>query len=254
MSGRIGIDLWTWSLDVGPEERERLAGFLSEDERARAARYHFARDRERHVVARGRLRELLAARLSTSPAQLRFEYSAHGKPTLAPPGPRVPGGVAPGGDASCKVAPRAVPHFNLSHSHGLAALAICAEAELGLDIEAVRPLSEDIAGRFFSPREVAAYRALPEADRLPGFYRCWTRKEAVLKSLGDGLARPLDSFDVTLGADGPARIERVQGEPDAARTWALLAFVPAAGFEGAIALRAHGLPIDLRRAPSPGDG
>ena len=227
MSGPISIDLWFWPLDTGRAERERLARLLSEDERDRAARFHFDRDRERHIVAHGRLREILAARTAVAPERLRFARSGHGKPTLAePPGPP--------------------PHFNLSHAGGLAALALSDEAELGLDVEAIVPLKEDIAGRFFSAREVAAYRALPEPDRLSGFYRCWTRKEAVLKSLGDGLSRALDSFDVTLRPGEPPRIERIDGEPDAPRTWALLHVEPAPGFVGAIALRSQGRPVVLR--------
>jgi len=228
MSGPISIDLWTWSLDAGQAERERLERLLSEDERARAARFHFDRDRERHIVAHGRLREILAARTRVAPERLRFAVSRHGKPTLAEPaGPP--------------------PHFNLSHAGGLAALALSDDAELGLDVEAIVPLREDVAGRFFSAREVAAYSALPEAERLAGFFRCWTRKEAVLKSLGDGLSRRLDSFDVTLRANEPARIERIDGEPDAPRTWALLHVEPAPGFVGAIALRSQGRPVVLRR-------
>ncbi len=227
MSRSITIDLWTWSLDVGLDERQRLEHFLTEDERARADRYHFARDREHHVVARGRLRELLAARVASSPGSLRFAYSAHGKPTLAASGP--------------------VPHFNLSHARGLAALAISDDAELGLDIEAIEPLREDVAEHFFSRSEVAALRALPESDQLCGFYRCWTRKEAVLKSLGDGLSRALDSFDVSLAPDVPVRIERMDGEPEAPATWRLLAWEPAEGFAGAIALRAHGARVSVNR-------
>jgi 4'-phosphopantetheinyl transferase len=231
MSGPITIDLWIWSLDAGQAERERLARWLSADEAARAARFHFERDQRQHVVAHGRLREILAARTSAAPDRLRFAVSKHGKPTLAEPhGPP--------------------PHFNLSHAGGLAALAVSDDAELGLDIEAIRPLKEDVAGRFFSAREVAAYRALPEPDRLPGFYRCWTRKEAVLKSLGDGLSRRLDSFDVTLRAEEPPRIERIDGEPDAPRDWSLLHFDPAPGFVGAIALRSQGRAVVLRLTSS----
>ncbi|MHC5211448.1 MAG: 4'-phosphopantetheinyl transferase family protein [Planctomycetota bacterium] len=231
MAGSISIDLWTWPLDVDAAERERLARFLSDDELARAQRFHFARDSERHIIARGRLREILAARVSSSPGNLQFAYSEYGKPTLVASDPPP-------------------PHFNLSHSHGLAALAISDGAELGLDIEAIRPLKEDIAGRFFSSREVAGLRALDEADQLPGFYRCWTRKEAVLKALGDGLRRPLDSFDVSLADDAPARIERMEGEANAPREWELVHFIPATGFVGAIALRSHGARVTLARRSS----
>lgn len=225
----IAIDVLTFPLDVAPDERERLARWLAPDERARVARLHSQRERERAQVARGRLRERLAARLGAPPEALRFALSAHGKPALAAPrGPP--------------------PHFNLSHAGGLAALALCDEVELGIDIEALVPVKEKVAERFFSAREVAALAALPAGERLAAFHRCWTRKEAVLKALGDGLTRRLDSFDVPLAARGPLAVERMEGEADPARDWALLAFEPAAGFAGALALRAAGRPVTLTHA------
>jgi len=221
MSDGPTIELWSWPLDVGTEERERLARWLSPDELDRVRRLISGRDRERHVAARGRLREILATRVAAPPAALRFARGGHGKPRLA--------------------WPAAGPHFSLSHSRGLAVLALCAGAELGVDVEEVRPLRAGVAERCFSPREVAALLALPPAERLRAFYRCWTRKEAVLKALGDGLARPLADFDVTLAEDDP-RLERLRGEPEAPRLWKLVHVVPAAGFVGAVALRTPGTP------------
>jgi 4'-phosphopantetheinyl transferase len=226
----ITIDLWTWPLDVEAHECGRLAGFLSEDERERARRFRFDRDRDRYVVARGTLREILAERVAEPPAALRFAYGGHGKPALDRPLPS--------------------PHFNLSHSRDRAALALCDGAALGLDIEAIRPFGEGVAERFFAPGEVAALRALPEHEQVPAFFRCWTRKEAVLKALGDGLARPLAGFEVSLADEERPPLVSMRGEPGAARDWALVHFVPADGFLGAIALRAKGAKLDLRLHPA----
>jgi len=222
----VKVDLWLWALDVDDGERERLAAFLSDDETARAARFVFERDRERFVVGRGRLREILARKVSRAPAELRFSYSENGKPALQ--------GF---GDAQ----------FNLSHSEGVAVLALSQAFELGVDVEFVRPLKEDVAERFFSRREIDQLASLPADDQLAGFYRCWTRKEAIVKAIGDGLSRPLDSFDVSVGADVPAVVERLEGEADAPRAWRLAHFVPAAGYIGAVACRTGGAPIVLTR-------
>lgn len=219
------IDVWVWPLDIGADERVQLASLLSEDETARAQRFVFVRDRERFVVGRGRLRQILGARTGVRAAALRFDYSEHNKPTLAGLG--------------------APLHFNLSHSEGLAALAVADAFELGVDIQAVRPLKENIAARFFSPCELAELDALPEAERLDGFYRCWTRKEAILKALGDGMARPLDSFDVSIST--PARLLRLDGEPNAPATWQIVHFDPGHGFQGAVACRTGGRRIELTR-------
>ncbi len=222
----VEVDLWLWALDVGDVERERLGAFLSDDEGARAGRFVFERDRNRFTVGRGRLREILGRELSRAPAALRFTYSENGKPALAG-----------AGDV----------RFNLSHSEGVAALALARAFELGVDVEFVRPLKEDVAERFFSRREIEQLAGLAADDQLPGFYRCWTRKEAIVKAIGEGLSRPLDSFDVSVAGDAPPVVERLDGEADARHAWRLAHFVPAAGFIGAVACRTGGLPIALTR-------
>jgi 4'-phosphopantetheinyl transferase len=174
-------------------------------------------------VGRGRLRELLARELGGEAAALKFSYSDHDKPFLD----------------------GAPLHFNLSHSDGIAALGVSERHELGVDVEFIRPLKEDIAARYFSRAEMAALAKLADDDQLEGFYRCWTRKEAVVKAIGEGLSRALDSFDVTVAKNAPASIERLEG--DEARHWQLEHFLPAEGFVGAIACRTGGAPIRVTR-------
>jgi 4'-phosphopantetheinyl transferase len=222
----IEVELWVWSLDVDEAERGRLFAYLSEDEVARALRFVFDRDRQRYVVARGRMREILARVLGVTADALRFSYSSHGKPSLS--------------------AASAPLHFNLSHSEGLAALGVSRARELGVDVEHVRPLKEDIAERFFSRGEVAALRALPEDQQLAAFYRCWTRKEAVVKAIGEGLSRPLDSFDVTLDPDA-AHLLRMDGDADGPHVWQLAHFAPVPGFAGAVACRTGGGALVVKR-------
>lgn len=219
----IPVDLWVWGLDVDDAERSRLAALLSEDEAARAARFVFDRDRHRFIAARGQLREILGEVTGRAAASLTFTYASHGKPALID---------APG------------LFFNLSHSEGLAALGVSRAGELGVDVEHERALKENVAERFFSERENNVLRALPEGEQLAAFYRCWTRKEAMVKAVGEGLSIPLDSFDVTLAPGAPAHVERFAGEADA-RVWALAAFDPAPGFAGAVAARTGGASLQL---------
>jgi 4'-phosphopantetheinyl transferase len=229
----ISVPLWTWSLDVGQAEVNRAAAFLSKDECARAYRYVFPRDRDRFIVARGTMREILARRVGTSPKQVEFAYAEHGKPSIA--------------------IPVSAPRFNLSHSLGCAALAISERLEIGIDIEAIQPLKEDIAGQYFSKRERDELSQLPPENRLAGFYRCWTRKEAVIKALGEGLLRSLDSFEVLVSRDGHARLERLVGEPDAVRNWKIIDLDLGPGFVGALACRTGGRPVAVvhQGAPRP---
>src|SRR4028119_658177 len=77
------VHLWDVKLDCDITETERLQQHLSQDERARTARFHFARDAARFVAGRGLLREVLAQYVNTPAAELLFAYNMWGKPSLA---------------------------------------------------------------------------------------------------------------------------------------------------------------------------
>jgi 4'-phosphopantetheinyl transferase len=211
------VHVWRARLDTDADRRAMLATLLSADERERAGRFVFDRDRDRYVVGRGSLRMLLGRYLETPPAQLRFTYGPRGKPALAAGAP-------------------ALPHFNLAHSGDLAVYALALERDVGVDVEAVRPdfATDAIARRFFSPHEVAALRALSAAQRVTAFFSCWTRKEAYIKAQGDGLSLPLDSFDVTLGPDVPAALVSTRPDTAEASRWSLAALTPGDGYAGAV--------------------
>jgi 4'-phosphopantetheinyl transferase len=190
-------------------------------ERRRADGFAFERDRGRFIVARARLRQLLAARLAVRPEAVELAYGAYGKPALAP-----------------RYAESRL-RFNVSHRDDVAVYAFSSASEVGVDVEAVRALrdGDDLAARFFSPREHEAYRALDPRDRPLGFFNCWTRKEAFVKALGSGLSCPLDRFDVSLAPGQPARILRVADAPGGHHGWRLEAFAPAARFVAAVVAR-----------------
>ncbi len=214
------IHAWCASLRQPPAKISRLAQLLSPDESERAARFVFDRDREKYIVARGTLRLLLGHYLHTPPEQLQFRYGPQNKPYLAKADTRLP------------------LQFNLAHSHNLALYAITKHQELGVDIEAIRPLDdkEQIAQRFFSAAEYATLVSLPEKQKLTGFFNCWTRKEAFLKATGDGLTRPLDQFDVSLVPGAPAELLSIEDSTQAAEQWSLFTLNPAEEYIGAIAI------------------
>jgi 4'-phosphopantetheinyl transferase len=189
-------------LDAGPEETRSLESCLSDAERERAARFRFERDRRRFIVARARLREELAARLGVRPEAVRFAYGDNGKPRLA--------------DQALQ--------FSVSHCDDVALFAF-SKTEVGVDIEAIRPVREAdaIAVQFFSPLEHAGYAALAPRDRLLGFFRVWTRKEAFVKALGVGFSMALERFDLSV----------------APRGWHVHSFFPLPGFIASLACH-HG--------------
>ncbi|MDE1992337.1 MAG: 4'-phosphopantetheinyl transferase superfamily protein [Rhizobiaceae bacterium] len=221
------IDVWTWSLDAAPDTAAGLTELLSPEELDRAARFVHDRDRLHFIVGRGRLRTILGRYLDTSPKALSFAYNAYGKPSIV------------SGDGTSW-------HFNLSHSASLAALAVSDHYELGIDIEEIHFLKEDIARRFFSHKEYLTLRALPAEAYLDGFYRCWTRKEAFVKAHGEGLSLPLDSFDVTFDWRTEPKLERLEGDPEAPSDWRILAIETPVTFAGAVVALTRGHPVKLR--------
>ncbi|MDF1856192.1 4'-phosphopantetheinyl transferase superfamily protein [Pseudooceanicola sp.] len=226
----LEIPIHIWPLTGDDAHVERMATLLSADESARAARFVFERDRRAHILARGRLRQVLADAMGKTPHDLTFAYGAHGKPAL-------PDGL----------------EFNLSHSDGLACLALHPEVELGVDIEAFREIEDGVAERFFSSREYADLSALPAAHWSAGFFRCWTRKEAVVKAIGDGLSIPLDAFDVTLTPGVPPRMTRLDPARGSLADWTLAHFDLGPGMVGALAVRARGRAIRPVLATCPKD-
>jgi len=205
------IHVWRAALDLDPAGVDGLEKTLASDERARAARFRFPKDRKRFVARRGILREILASYLGQEPRKLQFRCRPGGKPFL-----------------SCRTHEL---HFNLAHSQGLALYAIACQREVGVDLERIEHHLADleVAERFFSPRECWALRNLPASLRVEAFFNCWTRKEAYLKARGEGLLAPLDSFDVSVTPSQPAAL--LNGGDT---TWSLCALTPAPGYAAAL--------------------
>ena len=219
------VHVWRAALDQTPSQIDSVFRTLSADERARAERFCFPRDREHFIAARGALRAILGVYLNRAPECVSFSYNSHGKPAL----------MLESGEEPIR--------FNMSHSHGVALYAIACERKVGIDLECVRSNLEveQIAERFFSRGEIAALRALPVALRKYAFFLCWTRKEAYIKARGEGLSLPLDRFDVSLVPGEPAALLSTRPDPDEALRWSLreLTLVPP-GYAGALAVEGDG--------------
>ena len=207
------IHIWRARLDLAPESLGRMRSTLAEDERARADRFHFDRDRNHFIACRGILRELIGSYLRCSPTSLRFSYGEFGKPALSLE------------DSSQPI------RFNVAHSSGLALLAFARCCEIGIDVESIRAYfaGDEIAQHYFSKQELAELRALPEAMRTEGFFECWTRKEAYIKARGLGLQIPLQSFSVSLTPGQPETLQSVD-----ASQWTLRSIDVSPGFAGAV--------------------
>jgi 4'-phosphopantetheinyl transferase len=131
--------------------------------------------------------------------------------------------------------------FNVSHSHGIALYAITREREVGVDVEYVRHdmAGESIAERFFSAQEVARLRALPAEAQPLAFFNCWTRKEAFIKAIGEGLSFPLDQFEVSLDAKEPSAMVSLRDGPRETSRWSLRALPVGEGYVAALVVEGH---------------
>ncbi len=196
------------------------SALLAQEERDRAGRFRLEADRERHIYGRGLLRELAAAYLGCLPGALEFVYTANGKPELT----RLPGQRRLG--------------FNLSHSGNRLLLAFAWDREVGVDVELLRTDVEirQIAERFFSQHEQQTLLSLGKNEQIPAFFRCWTRKEAYVKAVGEGLSLPLSQFDVTLRPGEPARLLATRPDLREASRWALWNLDLGADYAAALAV------------------
>lgn len=203
VAGPGEIHCWPFELDVDPGTLARCARSLCPDEIARASRFAFPVHRDRFVVAHGVMRHLLARYLGMTASDVRFGVRAQGKPVVD---------VPPGRPLS----------FNLSHSENRAILAVSDGREVGIDLERARPDMDvlSLARSTFSAPECEILHRLPAGQREAAFFRYWVAKEAVLKGEGQGLALPVDGFEVVFGGDGEACVHP-RGESRIRADWTL---------------------------------
>ncbi len=219
------VHVWRVALVQSSATVAAFASLLSDDERARAARFHFDRDRIAYTIARGALRTLAGRYLGRPPGALGFGYHAKGKPYL----------LAPDGEWL---------RFNVSHSGEVAVIGFAPHGEIGVDVERRRAMSDlaSLAHTSFSPDEYARFCALPSHEREAAFFRCWSRKEAFIKLTGEGVSQLAD-FDVSLEPGEPARLLRLAGEPQGQPRWSLDDLPNIPGYAAALAVAGHDLEV-----------
>ena len=220
------IHVWRASLGAEGKRLPKFLGLLSADEKRRATRFHFEKDRTRFIAARAFLRMVLGRYVETAPSRLRFRYNSYGKPSIA--------AADDGRELS----------FNLAHSEDLALLGITRGREIGVDVERIRLESagEEIARQFFSRREVVALDSLPAEQRTEAFFRCWVRKEAYIKAKGEGLSIPLDQFDVSLRPDEPPALLSATTDEETS-DWYMKDLSPGPGYMAALAVKGQNLRL-----------
>jgi 4'-phosphopantetheinyl transferase len=217
------IHLWRADLSLPDRSIQQFNQILSNDEKMKAERFHFEKDRKKFIIGVGILRTILGCYIGVEPCELRFCFGKHGKPGLS--------------DAfgNKKI------HFNMSHSEDLALYGFTRDHEIGLDIEFIRDIPEmdKIAEQFFSIKENDVLRSLPDNKKKEAFFNCWTRKEAFIKAIGEGLSYPLSKLAVSLTPDEPSRVLTIDEDSERASKWFMWSLRPALGFTAAFAIQGH---------------
>lgn len=225
------VDIWQIPLSIQATRIRDCRSILSQDENQRADRFYFDRDRNRFIAARSATRRILSMYVEMAPGDLVFCYGLKGKPEL-----------------SAQQAGREIK-FNLSHSRDVGLLTVARAQSVGVDIEFIDYdfASDEIATRFFSVKEVDTWRNLSSSQKAGAFFSCWTRKEAYIKALGEGLSVPLDSFDVAFGPGVEAALLRVASLPHEVARWSMYNVEAPAGYAAALVIEGQG--HRLRRRP-----
>ena len=215
-------DVWGWGFPPAGADLAAEVALLDTVERGRFERLRSVAAATVLAVSHAQLRRILSEYLGVRAEALEFTANAHGKPELA-------------GDGV-----RARLQFNLSHTATVGLLAVGREP-LGVDVERVRPIERGVATTHFSERELKDLARLEGEEWLAGFYRCWTRKEAIVKAEGVGVGDRLAKFDVTLLPDAAARMTatRIEGM----RQWYLHELHPAEGTVAALAVTEAGVTV-----------
>jgi 4'-phosphopantetheinyl transferase len=211
-SGEPVVHLVWVDLALIPWTEREARLWLSDPERTRADAFVFAANEHRFVMRRSALRWLLASYLALDPRELAISEDLGGKPRLAR-GPR----------------------FSTSSSGDMALFAFTLDREVGVDVERVDPRTSDmdIARRFFSDEEVAALGSAGDGHVVEAFLDLWTRKEALAKAAGRGVAAYL------------SRALPVGQHMTCGRSWTITQIQGVAGYRAAIAVEGGPSAIEM---------
>ena len=222
------VHVWQAKLDQADALRSKSYSLLSCDEKERANRFQFDRDKNRFIACRAILRTILSRYSGVEPGSLQFIYGTYGKPEL-----------------KNRNTDRTALRFSSSHSHNLSLFAVTLNQEIGIDTEYIRLVSnrDEIVDHYFTPREKIMYGRLAADAKEAAFFNGWTRKEAYLKATGVGLNQPLRTIEVSLEPGKLARLLRINGNPREAAAWSLYELSLGTDYAGAVAVKGS---YDLR--------
>ncbi len=190
---------------------------LCQDEKTKADKFRFEKDKNTSIIARGALRMLLGKYLNTTPKSISFKYGEFGKPELT-------------NNQNLK--------FNVSHSKDLIVIGFVNYKAIGIDVEYIKRDFDviDIVDNYFSKKEIVAICNIPKKLQTEVFFRGWTRKEAFIKANAKGLSFPLDSFSVSIDSDEKAELYETIWNSHEKNNWKIIPFKTLPEYKAAVVL------------------
>ncbi len=178
---------------------------LSEEEQARAQRFHFERDRRAFVAGRALARIALSHAHPLPPHSWEFRNNPYGKPSVEP---------------ECGL------RFNIANCAELVVCLLAPDSEVGVDAEPFARAEQiiGIASKVFSATELAQMTALRDSEQPDRALSLWVLKEAYVKACGRGLSLPLEEFSFVFESDGSIRLAMHAGLDDRPERWRFCLF------------------------------
>lgn len=225
----MGIrDIHLWQIDT-KQFVNKLPKYyveLSQDEKKRADKFYFVKDKINFILAHAFLRGLLGKYIGVETESIQFYFNRYGKPLVS----------TDEGEGVC---------FNLSHSGSMIFIALSPLYHIGVDVEQVKENKSflSLSSSYFTKAEHSAICELPEKEQLPAFFRCWTRKEAYIKGQGKGLSLALDSFEVNVQNSKKELLLNTCHDPLALDRWSLLDIKISDEYVAALAVENHSCQV-----------
>ncbi|HMS64574.1 MAG TPA: 4'-phosphopantetheinyl transferase superfamily protein [Ignavibacteria bacterium] len=209
-----------------PDVLSSFLTILSEEEINKANRYKFQKDKNNYISFRAMLRMILSQYLYIHPSKLNFFYAEKDKPYIK--------------DTEIK--------FNISHSENFAVFAVTKVNEIGIDTEIIRELPDalEIAKNYFSEKEVKVFSKVDHDNYKEAFFNCWTRKEAFIKAIGEGLSYPLADFSVSFLPGENPEMQWIKGKEDEVKKWSLFNLDLERDYVTSLAIRSKTVKIERK--------
>jgi 4'-phosphopantetheinyl transferase len=214
-----------YEIDLQADICSDLFKILSPEEQQFALTIRNGTIKKQHITVRVAVRQILANYLNQSSDKIHIAKTVHGKPYLPD-------------YLDCQ--------FNISHSGNFLLVVISQLGQVGIDIEQAKPQLRDFSGlvaKCFAVSEQTYWKGLPDSEKTAVFYQFWTRKEAFVKAVGQGLSMGVQHC--VIACETPAYFVSVPAIYGEASDWQLFDLSLQTNLYGALVIASHKIPANF---------